>query len=138
MIVSCHTLLDYVWLIWFWLFIQSIWLSFIKLQVIAAVAAVYGAEMTVLEAIECAKKYLSCFMDVNRRFQLVGKIFGCHIYDDYAHHPTAICSTLQATRQIFPYQTLYVIFQPHTYRLLSFSPKPACFFLLMLPSLQKI
>lgn len=45
----------------------------------------------------------------------VGTICGCHIYDDYAHHPTEIRAVLQAARQRFPFTELLVIFEPHTY-----------------------
>uniref|UniRef100_A0A2N9G5R3 Mur ligase C-terminal domain-containing protein n=1 Tax=Fagus sylvatica TaxID=28930 RepID=A0A2N9G5R3_FAGSY len=46
---------------------------------------------------------------------MIGTICGCHIYDDYAHHPTEIRAVLQAARQRFPFKALWVVFQPHTY-----------------------
>lgn len=56
------------------------------------------------------------FEGISRRFERIGTVRGCHIYDDYAHHPTEIQAALQAARQRFPFQELIVIFQPHTYR----------------------
>ncbi|KAH1080451.1 hypothetical protein J1N35_020212 [Gossypium stocksii] len=46
---------------------------------------------------------------------LQGRRQGCHIYDDYAHHPTEVYFVLQAARQRFPSMRLVVVFQPHTY-----------------------
>lgn len=62
------------------------------------------------------KLHMQIFRGVSRRFEKIGTVRGCHIYDDYAHHPTEIQAVLQAARQIFPFQELIVIFQPHTYR----------------------
>ena len=39
---------------------------------------------------------------------------GVVIIDDYAHHPTEIAATLEATKNT-PHDELWVIFQPHTY-----------------------
>ena len=39
---------------------------------------------------------------------------GVVIIDDYAHHPTEIAATLEATKNT-PHENLWVIFQPHTY-----------------------
>ena len=37
------------------------------------------------------------------------------LVDDYAHHPTEICSTLQGARLSFPNRRIRAIFQPHTF-----------------------
>lgn len=70
------------------------------------------------ESIACLKLPLSKFMGVSRRFDLIGTIYGCHIYDDFAHHPTEVRAVLQAARQRFPNKAVIVVFQPHTYRYL--------------------
>eukprot|EP00899_Mesostigma_viride_P007262 jgi/Mesvir1/16537/Mv10081-RA.1 len=72
---------------------------------------------------------LGTFQGVKRRFELIGEVPGCIIYDDYAHHPTEVRATLQALRQRFPGAPLWVVFQPHTYsRLQKFLPEFAeCF-----------
>ncbi len=54
------------------------------------------------------------FHGTNRRFEYKGSIGGVTIIDDYAHHPTAITTTLNAA-QIYPHETLWCVFQPHTY-----------------------
>jgi UDP-N-acetylmuramate--alanine ligase len=37
------------------------------------------------------------------------------LVDDYAHHPTAIAATLEATRQRYPDRRLVAVYQPHMY-----------------------
>ena len=39
---------------------------------------------------------------------------GVIVIDDYAHHPTEIAATLEATKNT-PHEKLWLIFQPHTY-----------------------
>ena len=41
---------------------------------------------------------LSKFEGVKRRLELLGKPAGVSVYDDFAHHPTAIASTLSGIR----------------------------------------
>ncbi len=57
---------------------------------------------------------LKVFTGINRRLQLKGTINGVDIYDDYAHHPTEIKTTLKTVSNM-GYNNVYVIFQPHTY-----------------------
>ena len=52
---------------------------------------------------------------VLRRLQYVGPTGSCEVYDDYAHHPTAIHAVVRALRQRFRQARLVVIFQPHTF-----------------------
>ena len=51
-----------------------------------------------------------------RRFEYKGKTAkGALVYDDYAHHPTAIKGTIAAAREKFPDKLITVVFQPHLY-----------------------
>ena len=52
---------------------------------------------------------------VFRRLQHVGTVGACEIYDDYAHHPTAIRSVVEALRQRYVSARLVLLFQPHTF-----------------------
>ncbi len=54
------------------------------------------------------------FSGINRRLQHKGEVNGVDIYDDYAHHPTEIKTTLKTVCNM-GYDDVYVIFQPHTY-----------------------
>jgi len=42
---------------------------------------------------------LSCFKGVKRRMEIIAKHNNCTLYDDFAHHPTAIATTLKGLRQ---------------------------------------
>lgn len=51
-----------------------------------------------------------------RRFEYKGVLpGGAELYDDYAHHPTAIAKTLEAAREKFPNKKIVVFFHPHLY-----------------------
>ncbi|MFN2272821.1 MAG: UDP-N-acetylmuramate--L-alanine ligase [Anaerolineae bacterium] len=64
---------------------------------------------------QVARDALTEFHGVGRRFEIKGEADGVLVVDDYAHHPTEIRATLQAARSRFPNQTLWVVWQPHTY-----------------------
>lgn len=57
---------------------------------------------------------LESFHGTDRRFEHKGTIGGVTVIDDYAHHPTEITTTLQAAQK-YPHNTLWCVFQPHTY-----------------------
>ncbi|XP_042002779.1 UDP-N-acetylmuramate--L-alanine ligase-like isoform X1 [Salvia splendens] len=89
--------------------------TFSSLQVIAALNALFGDGRQLYESIDKVKSHLKNFKGISRRFEYIGKIHGCRIFDDYAHHPTEVRCVLQAARRIFPLEELLVVFQPHTY-----------------------
>ena len=62
-----------------------------------------------------ARSALSGFRGVARRFEVKGEVGGVTVVDDYAHHPTEIRATLQASRDRFPHRRLWAVWQPHTY-----------------------
>lgn len=67
-------------------------------------------------SIENIKRGLLSFKGTKRRMEFVGKIpSGALLYDDYAHHPTEIKSTLTAFKKMYPNKKIVCIFQPHTY-----------------------
>ncbi len=61
---------------------------------LAAVAAAH--HVGVLPAV--AAEALACFKGVRRRMEEVGRAGSVTVYDDFAHHPTAIATTLQGVR----------------------------------------
>lgn len=66
--------------------------------------------------IDVVRKSLKKFSGTKRRFEFVGTLqYGALLFDDYAHHPTEIQSTLKAFRQNFPKAKIVCIFQPHTF-----------------------
>ncbi|MEO1286601.1 MAG: UDP-N-acetylmuramate--L-alanine ligase [Chloroflexota bacterium] len=62
-----------------------------------------------------ASEALSTFRGAGRRFDVRADINNIVIVDDYAHHPTAIRTTIDAARQRYPHHTLWTIWQPHTF-----------------------
>lgn len=49
-----------------------------------------------------------------RRFEYKGETKnGAIVYDDYAHHPTAVAKTIEAAREKFPGKRIVVAFHPH-------------------------
>lgn len=57
---------------------------------------------------------LSDFHGIKRRLERLGEFEGADVYDDYAHHPTEIKSTLATLRRM-GYKKIICAFQPHTY-----------------------
>jgi UDP-N-acetylmuramate: L-alanyl-gamma-D-glutamyl-meso-diaminopimelate ligase len=57
---------------------------------------------------------LKRFKGVRRRMQLRGTAAGVAVYDDFAHHPTAIAETLAGVRSAFPDSRLWAIFEPRS------------------------
>jgi UDP-N-acetylmuramate: L-alanyl-gamma-D-glutamyl-meso-diaminopimelate ligase len=54
------------------------------------------------------------FKGVRRRMQLRGTVAGVAVYDDFAHHPTAIQETLAGVRSAFPGRRVWAIFEPRS------------------------
>ncbi|GLB46744.1 UDP-N-acetylmuramate--L-alanine ligase [Philodulcilactobacillus myokoensis] len=80
------------------------------LNSLAVIAVSYFEDVDLKEI----KRELANFMGVKRRFSR-SKVSDMTIVDDYAHHPSEINATLDATRQEFPDKKVVVVFQPHTY-----------------------
>lgn len=53
------------------------------------------------------------FHGVWRRFEIMGHYRGATVISDYAHHPTAVHSTIKAAREFYPGRRLVAVFQPH-------------------------
>lgn len=64
------------------------------MNALAALAAAHHAGVPVKIAVAALEK----FRNVKRRLEVCGAIRGITVYDDFAHHPTAIAATLQALR----------------------------------------
>ncbi|MEO7134738.1 MAG: cyanophycin synthetase, partial [Vicinamibacterales bacterium] len=54
------------------------------------------------------------FKGVKRRLEVVGEARGITIYDDFAHHPTAVDETLKAVRRWSPGKRIWAIFEPRS------------------------
>src|SRR3989344_4065363 len=63
------------------------------------------------------KKSLEEFKGIGRRLELLGiSKSGFSVYDDYAHHPTAIKTTLDGVRENFPDKKIWVVIEAHGYK----------------------
>jgi len=54
------------------------------------------------------------FRGVRRRLEHRGTTDGVSVYDDFAHHPTAIAETLQGVRSAYPDRRIWAIFEPRS------------------------
>jgi UDP-N-acetylmuramate--alanine ligase len=61
-------------------------------------------------------KSLESFDGIGRRMELIGEKNGIKIFDDYAHHPTAIKTTLEGLREKYPHNKILAIVEPHGYK----------------------
>ena len=77
---------------------------------VAAVAAAASAGVPVERAVEA----LSRFAGVQRRMQRTATVAGIAVYDDFAHHPTAIRRSLAGLKQRHPGERLVVALEPRS------------------------
>ena len=57
---------------------------------------------------------LRTFRGVKRRMEVVGRVNGVTVYDDFAHHPTAVAETIAAVRAGHPGRRLWAVFEPRS------------------------
>lgn len=77
---------------------------------LAAMAAAHHVGVSVQHAAEA----LSQFRGVKRRLELRGEVNGVRVYDDFAHHPTAIKTTLNGLRANLSAGRLIAVFEPRS------------------------
>ncbi|MHA3061721.1 UDP-N-acetylmuramate:L-alanyl-gamma-D-glutamyl-meso-diaminopimelate ligase [Acinetobacter sp. ANC 4636] len=78
-----------------------------------ALATIAAAEHVGV-SIEQACAALSCFGGVKRRMELLDTVHGIEVYDDFAHHPTAIETTLDGARKRLSERKLWAIIEPRS------------------------
>lgn len=64
---------------------------------------------------ETIKNSLAKFTGIGRRLEKLGEKNHITLFDDYAHHPTAIRETLKALRQKYPTNNILAIVEPHSF-----------------------
>lgn len=77
---------------------------------LAAIAAAESAGVSLQQAVEA----LSRFKGVKRRLEKTATVADITIYDDFAHHPTAIRRTIAGLRNRFPKQRIVVALEPRS------------------------
>jgi UDP-N-acetylmuramate: L-alanyl-gamma-D-glutamyl-meso-diaminopimelate ligase len=84
--------------------------SYNRLNALAAIGAARHAGVDPREALEA----LSRFQGVRRRMELRGTARGVRVYDDFAHHPTAIRETIAGLRQRERTGRILAVFEPRS------------------------
>jgi UDP-N-acetylmuramate: L-alanyl-gamma-D-glutamyl-meso-diaminopimelate ligase len=77
---------------------------------LAAMAVGHAAGLS----FEAMRAGLASFKGVRRRLELRGVARGVSVYDDFAHHPTAILETLRAVRMTHPDRRVWAVFEPRS------------------------
>jgi UDP-N-acetylmuramate: L-alanyl-gamma-D-glutamyl-meso-diaminopimelate ligase len=78
------------------------------LAALAAVVEGYGVRLADVGAA------LAKFSGVKRRQELLGEPGGVRVYDDFAHHPTAVRATLETLRRRHREGRLFAVFEPRS------------------------
>ena len=78
---------------------------------LAALAAAAGAGVEP----GAAREALGAFRGVKRRLEVRGEAGGVTVYDDFAHHPTAVAATLAALRALGGKGRLVAVFEPRSF-----------------------
>ena len=77
---------------------------------LAAIAAANHAGVAPVEAIAA----LAGFRSVKRRMEVRGTVRGITVYDDFAHHPTAILTTLAGLRRKVGAERILAVLEPRS------------------------
>jgi UDP-N-acetylmuramate: L-alanyl-gamma-D-glutamyl-meso-diaminopimelate ligase len=77
---------------------------------IAAIAAARHAGVAADAAIEA----LRAFKGVRRRMEVRGVVNGVTVYDDFAHHPTAVATTVEGLRRNVGKSRIFAVLEPRS------------------------
>ncbi len=78
-----------------------------------ALGAIIAAKEIGIEN-DAIQRALSSFKSVKRRLEVRGEVNGIVVYDDFAHHPTAVRETLRAVRERHPDSRVIAVFEPRS------------------------
>ncbi len=78
-------------------------------------AAVFGMALRIGVSEETIRLAFRTFPGIKRRSEFKGEINQIAVYDDYAHHPTELVTTLKAFRIKAQNNRLIAVFQPNRY-----------------------
>ncbi len=78
-----------------------------------ALAAIAAAEHVGVSP-EVAAKALASFENVRRRLELRGEVNCIKVYDDFAHHPTAMRTTVNGLRRKVGTERILAVFEPRS------------------------
>lgn len=97
-------------------FLSDIRLSILgKHNIYNALAVISALDIACVD-INKVKEYFYDFSGMGRRFQKAAEFSGIKVYDDYAHHPSEIKTTLKSLKDsVQSNNRVVAIFQPHRY-----------------------
>lgn len=72
-----------------------------------------GHLKTKVDQIQMVKAFAS-FLNVQRRLDHLGAGKGIDVYEDFAHHPTAVKTVIEGFRTVFPDKRLIIAFEPRS------------------------
>jgi UDP-N-acetylmuramate: L-alanyl-gamma-D-glutamyl-meso-diaminopimelate ligase len=81
-----------------------------RLNALAALAAAHAVGVPASQGVQA----LSTFRGVKRRMELRGSVRGIKVYDDFAHHPTAIETTLAGLRAQVGDDRILAVLEPRS------------------------
>jgi UDP-N-acetylmuramate: L-alanyl-gamma-D-glutamyl-meso-diaminopimelate ligase len=81
-----------------------------QLNALAAIAAARHVGVPVARSLEA----LAAFRGVKRRLETLGSVRGVTVYDDFAHHPTAIATTLDGLRRTVGNARILAVLEPRS------------------------
>ena len=81
-----------------------------RMNALAAIAAAQHAGVPVEVSCEALKE----FKGIKRRLEVCGVVNGVTVYDDFAHHPTAIEETLSAMKEVQGNGKLFAVLEPRS------------------------
>ncbi len=77
---------------------------------LAALAVAHAADISPARM----REGLRSFLGVRRRLEKRGEVRGVAVYDDFAHHPTAILETIRAVKFFHPDRRVWAVFEPRS------------------------
>ncbi len=81
-----------------------------RMNALAAIIAAQHVGVPVKQSIAALKE----FKGIKRRMEIVGEVDNKTIYDDFAHHPTAIMETLQGLRDAVGKAKIWAVLEPRS------------------------
>jgi len=84
--------------------------SYNRMNALAAIAAAQHAGVPVEVSCEALKE----FKGIKRRLEVRGVVNGITVYDDFAHHPTAIEETLTAMKEVKGEGRVFAVLEPRS------------------------
>ncbi|WP_454052329.1 glutamate ligase domain-containing protein [Clostridium sp. Marseille-Q7071] len=65
--------------------------------------------------IDVIKNSFENFKRIGRRLELIADVGDIKIFYDFAHHPTAVATTLDPIKLSHPIKKVFAVFEPHQF-----------------------